>query len=240
MKLLSFFLKIAERSIVNAISRNKEEILKLLEKEPMARVIDLGCGGGVWHRRIMMRVGTKEVYGVDYLVDAVRDAHGRSVYVIFANLDFGFPLRDESFDVVISNQVIEHLIDVDNFLEEINRILKPNGCALISTENLSSFENLFTLLLGEQAFSQHISRRYDVGNRFSPHFSFEPQEIDFRHRTIFTYHGLQRLLVAYGFRIEKAVGVSTFPIPRFLSKLDPLHSRFITIKARKTSGARAT
>ena len=65
------------------------------------------------------------------------------------DLNKKFPIKDNSVDVVVSDQVIEHLTDVvDNFVKEIFRILKPEGYAVISTENLSSWNNLFALLFG--------------------------------------------------------------------------------------------
>ncbi len=45
------------------------------------------------------------------------------------------PYPDNSFDCVVSFQVIEHIADDHLFLKEINRILKPNGLALLTTPN---------------------------------------------------------------------------------------------------------
>lgn len=223
----------AERYYTNIFPwRLYDLILRLLDKQIDAKIIDLGCGGGVWHKSIMEK-GMREIYGIDVHLQSAVDANKRGSYVILANLDYPFPLQDESFDVVISNQVIEHLMNVDNFISEIKRILKPDGYCIISTENLSSFDNLIALLLGQQAFSQHISKYYSVGNVFSPHFSYEATKYDYPHRTIFTYFGLLQLLKAYGFKIEKVLVANAFPIPNVLAKLDPVHSRFITIKARK-------
>jgi SAM-dependent methyltransferase len=213
-----------------------ESIIRLLNRNPDAIILDLGCGGGTWHKKISERVQTDEIYGIDVLSEAVRDANRRGLHAILADLNAKIPTKCKSVDVVISNQVIEHLIDVDNFIAEIWACLKPGGYAIISTENLSSLDNLVALFLGQQAFSQHISRRYNVGNIFSPHFSWSHKENRNHHRTIFTYYGLQRLFVAYGFKIEDALGIG-FSTLNFLSKLDPIHSRFITIKARKPSSS---
>jgi 2-polyprenyl-3-methyl-5-hydroxy-6-metoxy-1,4-benzoquinol methylase len=45
-------------------------------------------------------------------------------------------LDDNSFDVVISFQVIEHIKDDFNYLKEIHRVLRPGGKALITTPNI--------------------------------------------------------------------------------------------------------
>ncbi|TAF34149.1 MAG: class I SAM-dependent methyltransferase [Cytophagales bacterium] len=45
-------------------------------------------------------------------------------------------LEDNSFDSVVTQQVIEHIEDDHLFLKEIKRVLKPGGCAVITTPNL--------------------------------------------------------------------------------------------------------
>lgn len=45
------------------------------------------------------------------------------------------PFESESFDVVISNQVLEHVWDQETHIAEIARVLKPDGVAYLSTPN---------------------------------------------------------------------------------------------------------
>ena len=60
----------------------------------------------------------------------------------FNNDEFPFP--DNSFDFVISLAVIEHIKNTENFLSEINRILKKEGFIFLSTPNWScSFKNFY-------------------------------------------------------------------------------------------------
>jgi len=153
----------------------------------------------------------------------------KGIIVEKCDLNNKLPFPDNFFDVVFSNQVIEHLINIDCFIEEVYRILKSDGYAIISTENLSSWDNLLALFLGYQAFSQCISTKKHIGNKFSPQYKKDVEEIYFAHRTIFTYFGLLELFKTYGFIIEKVLtaGYSIF------DKIDPIHSRYITVKVRK-------
>ena len=48
-------------------------------------------------------------------------------------LDSSIPMSNESVDVVLSIQVLEHVQDVQNYLKEANRILRPEGLMLLST-----------------------------------------------------------------------------------------------------------
>lgn len=54
------------------------------------------------------------------------------------------PLPDLFFDLIIVQDVIEHLIDIDLFIEELRRVLKPGGVIYLSTPNRNSIFNLIS------------------------------------------------------------------------------------------------
>lgn len=71
---------------------------------------------------------------------------------------------DGVFDVVVCEQVIEHLHNTTFFLSELRRILRPGGHLLLSTENLASWPNVFALLLQRAPFStQAVCGRFVGG-----------------------------------------------------------------------------
>ena len=49
--------------------------------------------------------------------------------------NYAIPYADETFDVVFSNCVIEHITDACQFFGEVRRVLKPNGLFLAKTPN---------------------------------------------------------------------------------------------------------
>lgn len=63
------------------------------------------------------------------------------------------PLASGQFNVVLCEQVIEHLHNTTQFLSEIRRIMAPGGTLLLSTESLSSIPNRLALLFGMAPFS---------------------------------------------------------------------------------------
>jgi hypothetical protein len=87
--------------------------------------------------------------------------------------------------------------------------------------------------LGYQAFSQHISDRYHLGNPFSSFAGRVINDLYSAHKRIFTIRGLPALLKKHGFKIENVLGAGFAPLPAFLSRIDKIHSRFIIVKARK-------
>jgi SAM-dependent methyltransferase len=61
-----------------------------------------------------------------------------------------FPAENGSFDVVVINQVLEHLKNIFLPLSEICRVLKPGGHLIVSVPNVCALHNLFLLVLGRQ------------------------------------------------------------------------------------------
>ena len=50
--------------------------------------------------------------------------------------DGGLPVQDDSFDAVLSSQVLEHVEDPDLYLRECMRVLKPGGTLILSTHGM--------------------------------------------------------------------------------------------------------
>ena len=135
-----------------------------------------------------------------------------------------------------ANQVIEHLSDTDTFVKETHRLLKPEGYAVVCTENLASWHNIFSLILGWQPFSLSnvCERRFQVGNPLAIHTGESPRNpSSWQHMRVFAYRGLREIFEEYGFEIERCVGSGYYPLPSQLSKLDPRHAAFLTVKVRK-------
>ena len=104
-------------------------------------------------------LGAERVAGVELIERHAAVARSRGIDVAVADLDEGIPFPSESFDVVHANQVIEHVRRTDVFLREIRRVLKPDGLACISTNNLASWHNVLSLGLGHAADADARERR---------------------------------------------------------------------------------
>lgn len=91
-------------------------------------LLDVGCGKGN-HIVAFARRGLK-VSGLD----KIRDHNEALDQFDIRECDFEtdrFPFDDNSFDIVHSKSVIEHVANADNFLSEVRRILKPGGLAIL-------------------------------------------------------------------------------------------------------------
>ena len=100
------------------------------------KVLDIASGSG-YGTRILSEVAEK-AYGVD--VDETAVAYAQKHFAA-SNIEYKvgngtqIPLGDDSVDVVVTFETIEHIEDYAQFLHEIKRVLKPDGLAIISTPN---------------------------------------------------------------------------------------------------------
>lgn len=91
------------------------------------KILDFGCGSKPYKH---LFTNATEYTGVDYQIE------GRTENL--DKIDFFYdgktiPFEDNSFDGVLCTEVLEHVFNIDELLTEFNRVLKPDGKALITT-----------------------------------------------------------------------------------------------------------
>ena len=215
---------------------NRRVILDLLQPNPAARLLDLGCYDGGLTMRLAEKLGTSSCTGVEVVREFAERARSRGIDVVEANLNGRLPLADASFDVVHANQVIEHLYDTDTFVAEIARVLAPNGYAVLSTNNLASLHNIASLVAGRQPPPAHVSNRVIVGNAWNPLQGERHENGAMAHLRIFSYNGLREFLEANGLHAEdyRTVGFYPLPVPaaRAVQRVLPVYGAYLTCRVR--------
>lgn len=111
------------------------ELVEVAALRPGERVLDVGCGTGIVARLADASAGPGRVVGVDISPDmlAVAQASSGDLPVEWKEADaHDLPFPDASFDVVLSQQVVQFLPDRQRALTEMRRVLRPGGRALVS------------------------------------------------------------------------------------------------------------
>ena len=98
-------------------------------------VLDAGCGVG-WGSALLAHAGAARVTGLDIDAGALADATGRTDAATFVRGDLmDLPFADASFDVVVCFEAIEHVLGPLLALDELRRVLAPDGVLTVSSPN---------------------------------------------------------------------------------------------------------
>lgn len=132
----------------------------------LSRILDIGCGQGHITQAMYQTFNSSEFTGCDYSVSAIEYAYTHFPAIDFSVCDaYDLPYADEYFDVVVCNNLWEHVPDPLCLSSEIKRVLKLNGYLIISTPNRYRRGNLLRLILGKPVafMSKYHVTEYSIG-----------------------------------------------------------------------------
>ena len=167
---------------------SRQEVTQFLPKR-YTTVLEIGCGEGAFVTNLDQFC---ETWGVDLNMNATRKASERMNRVLTGQYkSVNNKLPDNYFDLIICNDVIEHMDDHDWFLESIKEKMKHNGYLVGSIPNVRYFKNLHRLLV-----------KKDWKYR-------EKGILDKTHKRFFTEKSLKRTFREHGFIIEYFKGINS-------------------------------
>ncbi|MGC8786948.1 MAG: methyltransferase domain-containing protein [Anaerolineae bacterium] len=153
-------------------------------------ILDVGCGLGTYMKKL--RAFSNDVYGVDIDPEKVAQAQEQLEHVYLAPAE-ELPFPEEYFDVVLLHEVLEHVTDDRQAVQEAYRVAKPGGRLVIFVPNrLYPFETHGIYWRGEYHFGNVPLVNYlplCLRNRLCPHV-----------RT-YTVRGLRQLFVGLPHRV---------------------------------------
>lgn len=120
-------------------------------------ILDAGCGDGLMLQALQKLSGA-EIWGIDYNPLRLEQAMKLVPQVNFKegsleNIDFS----DQHFDVIVLNQVLEHIQADEEVLKEIHRVLKDEGVLILGVPN----EGCFLARLRNSYFQPEIKKTTD-------------------------------------------------------------------------------
>jgi SAM-dependent methyltransferase len=109
------------------------------------RVLDVGCRFGALTREYL---AGNQVVGVDVDRQALDEAEALGIEPVWADATEPLPFEDESFDVVVLGELLEHLPLPHPTVAEARRVLRPDGRLVGSVPNAYRLKRRLQFLLG--------------------------------------------------------------------------------------------
>jgi len=128
-------------------------ILNILQNiQKVDNMLDIGCGEGTKTIQYakMLSAPLDGTYGIEINSNHVKLANDK-LKVFNVNLECdAFPFQDQEIEVIICNQVLEHLKNIFLPLSEMDRVLRIGGHLIIGIPNLAALHNRFFIMFGKQ------------------------------------------------------------------------------------------
>ncbi|KKU81366.1 MAG: hypothetical protein UY10_C0059G0002 [Microgenomates group bacterium GW2011_GWA2_47_8] len=139
-------------------------VKKLLPPNSQLKLLDFGCGTGHLLKEVVKIRPDYRIYGVDISTKALEVAKTRVPRGVFrfVSNDQHIPFPNNSFDIILALDVLEHIYDTKTVFTELARVLKPNGMLIITVPYNGKLKLILATLV---AFDGYF-------NPYSPHIRF--------------------------------------------------------------------
>lgn len=133
-----------------------KRMLNIGEKCRGTRVLDLGCGEGVFLPALSENF--ERVYGLDIDIRVAREVVGyydlKNVHLLGIDL-FDNSFDDDFFDIIFAPSTLEHFSDMDKLFAEILRLISPDGHLIASCPTETGFYRLGRNVFGYEKPDDH-------------------------------------------------------------------------------------
>ena len=190
------------------------------------KILEVGCGQANFSEQLLQ--DGREIWGIELNPDAAKVASEKLHKVFAGTVESNLGnIPKDYFDVIIMNDVIEHLTYPKEVLEQLMPTLVKNGVVVSSIPNVRYSKNIFKMLF------KRDWKYTESGILDNTHFRF------------FTKKSIKRMFKETGFEIEKCKGINVtasflyfpfavlFNILFLFSQLDMFYMQFATVARKK-------
>ncbi|MCR4329306.1 MAG: class I SAM-dependent methyltransferase [Candidatus Roizmanbacteria bacterium] len=194
----------------------------LFKPNDKLKVLDIGCGDGLFAIELGKVLHTKSLYGTDISNKAVTLSNKNNVETYLIDTDKNkLPFKSGYFDLVFCGSVIEIVDNPDKLLIELNRVVKKKGYVIVTFPNHSAWLSRIAVLFGYLPFYYRLSTKFELGKMFGT--TQKGNSSGFIR--LFNSNSFKILAQKYGFENIKITGSQENALPRFLKPLDTILSK---------------
>jgi 2-polyprenyl-3-methyl-5-hydroxy-6-metoxy-1,4-benzoquinol methylase len=220
------------------------------------RILDFGCGRG--RSVLKLRLAGYDAYGADVDMSPIKNAgqlyqhYGFAIDKCLFKIDdkCSIPFDDNYFDIIFSEQVIEHVRNIDLFFKEISRLTKPEGITFhtfpykyhfieqhlymplihwLPKNRLRKFAIFFWLCVGKEPFWKELDGS-SISQKVERYYTYSINKTYYRSNDFF-----QNFLKGVGFTASLKNLRSKFNF-RILDSYFPHSTRIVATKVKKSLG----
>lgn len=149
---MASILDLMYRFVDPQLNYGREAIVELARRcGHVETILDVAAGSGSDLANVRQYFPTPKLIAFDFVVSSIAALQAEGIEAHQLNLEHDtFPVADNSIDLVIANQVLEHAKEIFWIFDQICRSLSPNGHLLLGVPNLASLHNRILLALGLQ------------------------------------------------------------------------------------------
>jgi len=142
---LGFFAK--NKGTRYTFTRRLEVMMKQMPPLGNKTVLEVGCGAGIISLELAKTA--KKVVGIDVTETGLDFGRKLASALNYSHVEFKkgdaehLEFEDESFDVIVCSEVLEHLLDPSKAVSEFHRVLKRDGTLIITTPCATSLSEIF-------------------------------------------------------------------------------------------------
>ncbi len=184
----------------NYYNSKRQDMLKFIDIK-VSRILEIGCGEG----NFATNFTDAEYWGVEPVTQHAKAAEKKGFKILnglYENVEDKIP--DAYFDLIVCNDVIEHMLDPIGFLRDVKKKLKPTGKLIASIPNIR-----YALILHKLIFEAD--------------FEYVQSGImDYTHLHFFTHKSFRRIAESTGWNVDliEPINIMTFnPINKLILTL---------------------
>ena len=134
-----------DKDFKNYFQIQRHEMLEYIPKS-VSILLDVGCSSGSFGQ-LIKATHSVEVWGIEPNKSAAEIASQTLDKVICGAFDSSLNLPEQSFDCIVFNDVLEHLVNPKDALTYCQQLLKNKGVIVASIPNVRYFDNIWNLLV---------------------------------------------------------------------------------------------
>lgn len=117
-------------------SRKISSFEEIAKKRKYQKILDIGCAGGTLTQKMSQVLPNSQIIAIDIYQNAIKYAQQKYPNITFKIADaHKLPFRSKSFDLVVSYETIEHVVDPLKVFKEVFRVLKKDGHAIVAMDS---------------------------------------------------------------------------------------------------------